>query len=438
MNRQLQISIVLTLILLSVSAGPVSGADRWDNPFATTAAEVSSADSILTLPETLRLVANHNPLLASLDSRREVARGGVIQAGVRPNPEIEAEVEEFGWDSPGFDESAMGISLSQEFELFGQRGARRKVAEAEYRTIEFASRVAAFDLHLETQTRYYALAHAQEWSGLADTSISLAEDIVATIQDRIDKGAALESELLLAQLELQRAKLDGASAKLEIETARIELASLWAGEPSGLAVTAPSEPEIEPVLALITESMADSSRELVAMDRHQERLAAELRLAAVEAKPNLTLSGGLKRAAADGSNSFVFGLALPLPFRNQNRGTLHSVDAEMRQLDFERRKVRLESAAAVATGVARLRQLDYRHATIDDELLPTASAAYQTTQALYQAGRLPYTNLLEANRALVDLRFEHNDVLLAFREQVIALERLGGVILQVDEDSNND
>jgi cobalt-zinc-cadmium efflux system outer membrane protein len=134
----------------------------------------------------------------------------------------------------------------------------------------------------------------------------------------------------------------------------------------------------------------------------------------------------------------MFGLALPLPFGNKNRGTLRSLDADMKRIDLQRQQAQLRSITAVASGVARLRQLGYRHVALHDELLPTAEEAYQTIQTLYQSGRLPYTSLLEANRSLVELRFEHNDMMLALREQIITLERLGGVILQADEDSDND
>ncbi|RKX25100.1 MAG: hypothetical protein DRP45_06730 [Candidatus Zixiibacteriota bacterium] len=437
MKGLLHISVILTLPLLSIMTEPASGSDRWEAPFGTEST-AGIDDSALTLQAVLHLVAARNPLLASLDLRREAAQGGIIQAGVRPNPELEAEFGGVTWETPGFDESEIGVSLSQEFELFGQRGARRKVAEAVWQATEFDVRVTAFDLYLETRARYYRLAHAQEWLDLSDISIGLANDIVATMQKRIDKGAALESELLLAQLEQQRARLARADAALEIETAQISLASLWTGDSIGVKVVVPAEPDFETVLSQISESMADSTRELLALDRHQEQLNAERYLVAAESKPNLTLSGGYKRLAADGSSSFVFGLALPLPFRNQNRGTLQSLDAEIQQVDFERQQAHLESTAALASGVAHLRQLNHRRTALEEELLPTAEEAYRTIQILYQSGRLPYTNLLEANRALVELKFERNDIVLALREQIIALEQLGGMILQAHEERNND
>lgn len=437
MKGQLNKLALLTLLLLVALAGTTSGSERWTAPFETGAA-AGIDDSALTLRAALNLVAARNPLLPSLILRAEAARGRIVQAGVRPNPELVAAIEEVGWDAPGFNQSEFTVSVSQEFELFGRRDARKGLAEADWQATEFDARVAAFDLYLETKDRFYRLAHAQERSHLSDISIKLAEDVVETIRERIDKGAALQSELLLARLELQRARLASGEARLEIETAQVSLALMWGSGFAEVEVVAPVEPDFEAALSRITASIADSSRTLLALDRHRERLNARRRLAIAEVKPTLTLSCGYKRLAADRTNTLVFGLALPLPFRNQNSGTLLSLDAEIRQIDLERKLARLEGTAAVASGLAHLRQLINRHTALDDELLPTVEEAHRTIQTLYQSGRLPYTNLLEANRSLVELRFEHNDILLALREQVIGLERTAGLILQTDEDSYND
>ncbi|MEE8577879.1 MAG: TolC family protein, partial [candidate division Zixibacteria bacterium] len=257
---------------------------------------------------------------------------------------------------------------------------------------------------------------------------------LATIQRRIDKGAALQSELLLARLEHQRAELARVEAATALTNARDELTCMWTMESTEVLALIPAEPDLESIVDQISLSLADSTRELIALANRQRQLEAERALASVETKPNLTLSSGFKRLTADKSNSFLFGFSLPLPLKSQNRGTLKNLDAEISRVDYDVLLARRESVLAVRSGIARLQLLVSTHTALQDELLPTADEAYRTMQDLYQSGRLPYTSLLEANRSLVELRFEHNDILLAFSEQLIALERVGGMILQPDED----
>jgi outer membrane protein TolC len=104
----------------------------------------------------------------------------------------------------------------------------------------------------------------------------------------------------------------------------------------------------------------------------------------------------------------------------------------LHSLEYEKQRVQLEASASIRAGTAVLTQLIHRHDVLDSTLLPTADEAYTTLQQAYNAGRLPYTNLLAVERALIELRFEHNDVLLAIHNQVIALERISGVRLQRD------
>lgn len=437
MKEQLHLSVFLILILLLALSGQISGTERWEAPFFTDTL-IGGDDSVLTLQTVLSLVATQNPILSSLVAMKKVVQSNIIQAGVKPNPELEAEIGGVSWDFPGFDESEIVVSFSQEFELFGQGGARKKVAEAEWQATEYKAKVIAFDLYLETVKRYNILVHAQEQYHLSNISIGLMKDIVITIQDRIDKGATLESELLLAELELQRTELARADISVDLKTARISLTSLWGGDYSGIRVIAPVEPDIERLFSQIPESMDDSTRDFLALDYQRNQLNAERHLAAIETKPNLTLSGGYKHLAADKSNSLLFGVSLTLPFRNQNCGTMQSLNSEIQQVDFERQQVRLESSAAFATSVARLRQLKHHHIMLDNELLPTAEKVYQMIQNLYQSVRLPYTNLLEVNRALVELKFERNDIILSLREQIIELEKLVGIILQPNKDLDND
>jgi len=125
----------------------------------------------------------------------------------------------------------------------------------------------------------------------------------------------------------------------------------------------------------------------------------------------------------------MFGLSLPLPLFNRNQGAIAGIDARLRALEFEQQRTRLEVQAGINIGTTRLTQLTERHAALDSLLLPTAVQAYAKLHHTYEEGRVPYTSLLEAERALIELRFEHNDMLLAICEQIFALERLTGAII---------
>jgi cobalt-zinc-cadmium efflux system outer membrane protein len=426
--------LIFTVTMLKVNVS--TGTDFWFAPFDSDATESVSDDTILTLQDALRLVAQKNTAFRSFDHQLKAARGYLRQAGIWSNPEIGAEFEEVGWDAPGFRESEFTLSVSQEFEFFGQRGARNGVATAQLNETATQIRLSAFDLYLEAKSRFYSLSHAQQKEELSRKSVDLASKIVENIKYRLDKGAALHSELLLAQLEEQRALLALEQAKQDKAAKEALLTALWMTNSSGIKVSVNGEPDHEYLLAKIDvlQDKIDSSRQILLTRNELNILEAEKKLVNAESRPAITLSGGVKRFEVDKSRSFLFGISLPIPLFNRNQGMLQSIDSRIRSLEIYAEQQRVETAAGIRSQSIQLKKLIDGHATIDSILLPTSEKAYQTLQNAYEAGRVPYVQLLEAERALNDLNFEHNDMLLAIQEQVIELESLTGVILSAEKE----
>lgn len=426
--RHLIHSCFLPIVALAL-ASDGNASSRWQVPFDTANVSVEDVDSVLSLSDAIRLTALKNPTLKSLNFERLAAEAQLEQAGLWSNPEVELEFEGVGWDAPGLRESEMTLSIAQEFELFGQRGARKQLARAEIDAAEFLVRVAAFDLYLEVKRRYYTLAHARQHLHLSQTAITLAEDVVQNITSRINRGAGLQSELLLAQLEKQRAQQLLEEAQQQVTVAEAVLVALWDGQPDGVRVPAISEPEPAEHARLVSilERYSDSTRTTIELQRQSEILRAEESLAAAESRPNITLRGGYKRVETDNSNTLLFSVSLPLPLLNRNQGARASLKARLRSLDYRAVRERLDAMTGIRVQSARLLQSVRKHDILDSLLVPTAEDAYETLRRAYEAGRLPYTQLLEAERSLNELRFEHNDLLLAIHEQVIELERITGV-----------
>ncbi len=426
------ISMVVFFLSIDVKAESV-----WTAPFNSTENGSISTGSQLSLDDAFQLVASANPALKSFEYHLIAAESNLKQAGLWANPELDIEFEEVGWDSPGFKESEFSISLAQEFELFGQRSARKNIAQAQIDATELQVKLLTFDLYLETKQRYHALAHTQQSVRLSHKSVELAREIVENTNYRLERGAALQSEFLLAQLEEQRALLALDQAKLEVDAAEAILVSLWNGKVSGLKVTTGAESDFINLfdrISLLTNG-TDSTREIIQKRSEQEILRAEKAMAIAEARPAVTLSGGFKRLEVNNSKSFIFGVSLPIPLFNRNQGKQKSLDAQLRSMEYDLERSRTETISNINSHTIRFKNLIHSHGTLDSLLLPTAEKAYRTLQQAYEAGRVPFTQLLEAERALNDLNFEHNDLLLTIQEQIIALESLTGITMHVTKEN---
>lgn len=436
MRARINISPVIILVMILVLSSSIGASQHWNAPFdisATNTKSSDSLDSMLTLDDILRLVATHNPLFKSYALRQQAAESNLSQAKLWSNPEFGIEFEEVGWDAPGFQESELTISLAQSFELFGQRRARINVAKAGIDGTRLQVQQATFDLYLETKQRYYGLVHAMQKVTLSQASVSLAQQIVDNIKIRLDKGSALQSEFLLAQMQAQRTQLNLGQAQQEVNIFQLNLASLWLGAPDGFQIEVDPEPELASLYDQIAtlSGEIDSSRNIIAMHSLSNLLRAEKEQAVTEARPSITLTSGFKRIALDNSKTFLLGLSMPLPLFNRNQGVRAQLDAQRRSLEYEIENARNEVRSEIESHVIRLTQLGDKHSTLDKSLLPTVREVYRTLEAAYKEGRIPYTHLLEAEETLNELSFEHNDLLLEIYEEIITLEYIVGVGLYV-------
>ena len=338
-------------------------------------------------------------------------------------------MEEAGLDAPGFRESELTALLSQEIELWGKRGHRRNVAQRELEAVEWETVLESYEIYAATAERFVALGHAQKQTDHALEATQLAAAITESARKRVENGAAMASELLLAELELERARLELAQAESELANARDELASLWKGEGQHLVV---AQSDLDPAIVSDLDglqALVDGSGEVLAMEKEAGLVNAQLNREKAEGKPNLSVGGGYRRSAVDGSNTLVFGIGLPMPLFNRNQGTVSALvaQAEVTRLGLE--QALLNARTKFKTIVRRIEQSFSRYFTIDTVLIPLAEETYHSLTEAYEKGKLPYSTLLEGQRTLIYLYIERNDLDLSIKKEIIALERLLGITL---------
>ncbi|WP_313431869.1 TolC family protein, partial [Brevundimonas sp.] len=109
------------------------------------------------------------PAAAEADANLAAADGRLAQAGVRPNPELGLEVENILGRGPfqGVDGAETTLTVSQDLELWGRRGARVGVARSEREAarwrrdasrLQVAAGLAVAYAEAEAAQRRYALA----------------------------------------------------------------------------------------------------------------------------------------------------------------------------------------------------------------------------------------------------------------------------------------
>ncbi len=438
-SKQYRYSLILFIIgvvLVSVVNPGICRAAGFDRQWEFTIGETDPADAwdsdTLDLKSALQNVARSNGLIRSWDEMSKNAQSLIAQAGRRPNPEIGFEVEEFGGSLPGWSESEWVLSVSQEIELWGKREARRTSATVAAQAVDFEADVARFDIFAEAKSRYFAVALAQSRFDVVKIELRAASEMVTAVGNRVSKGAAMKTNLQLAELDLDRAKVSLREADANWVISRKSLLSLWTDkgddyEPFYVKLIDPTHslPTLPSLLELV-----DGERELSHLALEIKHIEAESQEANSEAIPNLTLSAGIKRLYSNKINSFMVGVSWPLPIFDRRRSQRQALTHQRLSTELRRSQLKTELTAEVKALYAEILLHQARLETISKEIIPKAQATYQTMGEAFGNGRIPYTTMLEGKRILIDLETERNETTFEFWQKLIELEKILGIRLE--------
>lgn len=400
----------------------------------TAAAEPASAPPLTHASAVARALAHH-PALAAQQHALRAAEARVRQAGARPNPAFEFEIEEYDRDGAGFDSAETVIALAQPFELGGKRAGRRRLAVAEAAQVAWGYERVRREVVAETTARFVAVAAAQARETLTESLASLAEHSRAAAHARVDAGSAPPLEALRADAEYALARAELTLATRRREAAQSRLVALWDGtvaEAASVALDLAATLRDVPESATLLERLAlhpELAHAEAGIARERAALDAE-RAAAV---PDLVARVAYVQFEEDGTHALAFGAGVGLPLFDRNRGNVQAVRHEVAAAEAARRATALDLRSSLADVLAELTAAYARAATLRDDVVPAMQRAYTAAREGYQRGKFTYLEMLDAQRAYFEARMDLVATLAEGHAAQADLYRLTGMPAGLDE-----
>ena len=384
----------------------------------------------LTLDQALAQALSHNRDLASLQLGAEAARGQIDQAGLKPNPALEAG--------------------AQTDLLTGNTGAR-KFDLGLTQAIPLHNRLR----ELQSLARIGIPAAGAE---LANRQRLLVGEITQAFVDLLvlDRQVVLREHLIetsrrLVELSRARAKAGEVSA-VEVNAAALELAKLEQEHGVLLAERANRVERLKPLLGLVPEEpleiagdldpllsalSAAAAGERLTWNRPDlklaslaiERIDAEQRVAEAELRGDLTVGAtyGYERSATgDADHLLGVKMSIPLPLRNKNQGRLRELRAERTRAQREAVALELMVVSEVASARQRVAQfqkiLDGYHTAV----LPLGEAAERDLAAAYQQGQVPLFQVIQSQQQRFALEAGALEARAAYARALVELQTATG------------
>lgn len=386
---------------------------------------VAPVDSVISLSSALQLAITQNPQVWAARAQIAAAQGRLQQSQYRPNPELSTEIEDFGRkNESGPAQTTIGVE--QPFELFGKRGARRAVAEAELSAEQYAAQLSLQDLYQTVASAFITVLATHDNVALAKQRLELARKIEEAVGVKVSDGAVPKAELLRAQSATKLGEIDLASSEAMATQARLALAALWGSSDANFRVDGSLDEWLANAAVGTARLSIDDNPVFAVLQAQMRAREADIKLSKASGKPDLNLGAGYRRLHDDGSNSFLVWASVPLPLFNRNKGSVAEATARMTQSEAELAATRQRLDGELRQLLVGLQTQRELIVMLREQVIPPAQQAMEEIDLAYRLGSQPYINVLDAQRTLSELQGQLIDALVAGANAAIGIEQLTG------------
>jgi len=397
---------------------------------ATTVANATvyqqEVDSIVGKPEIVladlfRLAELRNPALAAAQATVAANVGRARQAELYPNPLFELEVEELATTDPDIRKEKM--TIEQPLVISGRRGDAVAAARASEKAAGYDFQQARREVYRRIHALWAGHLYFREADGALADLLDLAKHTLEIARVRFEARAAPESHVTKALLEVYELEVAQQRLTQQQAGAEAELLALLGGvhvplnRVGGTLDRSPLTDSLDEVDIVPPPSINAATSRI-------EAAQAALREARAERVPDLGVFASYGRTRPTGESFIEAGVSVPIPLFNRNQGSIAERGALLAQAEAQARIVEANFNAKLAAGRARHLAVRAELRALDEQILPAARRGLAQAQEGYRVGRLPFLELIDAQRTLSNVKLRN---LQLRRDLVIAEAELSSL-----------
>lgn len=383
-----------------------------------------------TLTQLIDIAAGNNKELQAARQVDAQARARLLQAGLMPNPQLQAATTNAGLLNYG-GEYTTSVGISQQFPIAGRLARQRDVARVDIDLAQEEIREAELSLAGQVAAGFYRVLVLDRQVAVRKQLIEIDRKLLAASRNRFHAGEVSELDVNAAQLDLQR--LYQESLLLESDRAK-QLGEL--NQLLGRSATQPlvlddslSTMNSLPNLADQLRKALEQRPELRSAILTARRAGADLRLAQAERWEDWTVGLGMERSriAVDGlprqasSTAVTLNLAIPLPVFNRNQGRIAEAGSKQTQAEIRINALELAIRNEVAKLMVELARLHKALTQYQSNILPTSRRNVKVAQDAYSKGLISITEVVQAQRQYGELNVSYLTTLDQYLQELAKL-----------------
>ena len=321
-------------------------------------------------------------------------------------------------------------TLAQTFPLSGKNLSRGRAAEAEALGAYEELRRAELDLVNRLQGAYYRLAGSYGQLEITRRNQQLLKDLSEISRRKNEVGAAMQSDVLIAQTELARLTEKVAMIEQDIFEQQTNINVLM-NRPAEAPLAQPAALEFTPSRLRLEEAHAIAAKlrpEILMAIRQTEANQARLQLAHRQWIPDPQLQVKARQfSGALGIQEYDTGIFVSIPWSNPRK---YSAGVEEAASNLAGSQYQLEAAHAEIAGMVhhQLKKIETfaaNYQLFHDQILPTAQLAVKSTRAGYETDKNTFLELITAQRSMQEIE---SSALNQLTEHQVAIAELEAIV----------
>lgn len=342
------------------------------------------------------IAEENSPLLRQVFAEIEIARGKALQVGLYPNP-----IASGGSPQWAGSESQYYSQLTQEIVTRGKLRLNRAAATREVTQAELRFVRARFDLLTAVRREYYSILANQSRVAILTQLVSIARESETSVAKLVQGGENTQADLLLIEIERQKAEVGLENAQAYLDANRHQLAATI-GTPSAPIAELSGDlkgPSSEFNLLARREGALDDNALVEIARTEADRTRILLQRAIVEPFPNVTVGGGYMQQASFPNNIGLLSVEVPVPVWNRNQGNIRSARASISSATASIQRTRNDLIGQLAMAVGRYEVAAQQAKRFETAIIPKAKESLTITQRAIKGGQFSTLMLLQAQRS---------------------------------------
>ena len=392
--------------------------------------EVSRGE--FTLYQAIQLSLQSHPSLKAYKHRFASVNAQAKHAAIGEKPEINLMIEDTlgTGELTGLDNSQTTLSISWilQSDLLNKRV---KYAQTKKSVLEIEHDIQRFDVAAQAAHAFLAVLANQERLVVAKNAQNHALQILKEIQKRVDAGRSPYADILQAEVNLERRKLDAANIQQELKSAKKVLASQWGSNSVDFEC-------VNGMLTLNKQIVSYNSLENAIKNNPQVRyfltqqrvIDSEITLAREEVKNRLRLITGVRRYESTEDYGLSFGVPLPLGKSTRNQHKVSALHADRAAYASDAWATQIQLSTQLYVLYQELQHSHHLNNAITYKILPRLEKALTETQKAFSLGKYSYREWYALQNEVLDTRMELIDVRLKALNNMTEIERLTGLNLR--------